>query len=213
MALYMQRVSGFAVPSSPHFDDVSTPYFRERLQASQSYLEFGSGGSTFLAAQLSKSFTTVESDRFFLKAVENKIEAAGYPMDRSKQRLLHVDIGLTEAWGKPLFLTPTPSRRAKWKRYFTAPWEDGNTIFTPDLILVDGRFRVACALSTALHLADRSDWTLLFDDYVGRDHYQPVEQFLERVDLVGRMAVFKAKSGVDRAALSEALARFGADWR
>lgn len=213
MALYMQRVSGFTVPSSPHFDDVSTPYFLERLQASHSYLEFGSGGSTFLAAKLGKSFTTVESDRFFLKAVERKIEAAGQPIDRSKQRLLHVDIGLTEAWGKPLFLKPTPSRLGKWKRYFTAPWEDGAKTCSPDLILVDGRFRVACALSTALHLADRSEWTLLFDDYVGRDHYQPVEQFLERVDLIGRMAVFKQKSGVDRIALSEALVHFGADWR
>ncbi|MFM1848121.1 MAG: hypothetical protein RL417_1595 [Pseudomonadota bacterium] len=211
-SLFMQRVVGFPVPSTPHFDEVSTPFFVERLRNARTYLEFGSGGSTFLAAELGKNFTTIESDRFFLRSVERKIVSAGYSIKAPSQRLLAVDIGLTEAWGVPVCRKATPARLPLWRRYFTAPWK-GDPSFFPDLILVDGRFRVACSLSTALQLADRSDWTLLFDDYAGRPHYQAVEEFLTLSEMVGRMAVFTPKPGVSPDALKCALETFGSDWR
>ncbi len=212
-SLYMQRVVGFPVPSAPHFDEASTPFFIDRLQAARSYLEFGSGGSTFLAASLGKDFVTVESDRYFLGSVERKIHSSGSILDSSRQRLLHVDIGLTEAWGVPVLRKPTPARVARWRRYFTAPWEEMPAGFAPDLILVDGRFRVACTLEATHRLLDRTDWTILFDDYAGRPHYRVVEEFLELREMIGRMAVFGPHSAVNREKLVQTIATFGSDWR
>ena len=212
-SLYMQRVVGFPVPSAPHFDAVSTPFFIERLQQARSYLEFGSGGSTFLAAALGKSFVTIESDRYFLNAVAAKIGSSGHSIDPSRQRLMHIDIGLTEAWGKPVFRKPTAARRERWRRYFTAPWAEGAPDFAPDLILVDGRFRVACTLQTAAHLIHRTDWTILFDDYIGRPHHRIVEDFLELTEMVGRMAVFRPRSAIDQTRLGRTLEQFASDWR
>lgn len=212
-SLYMQRVVGFPVPSAPHFDEASTPFFIDRLKASRSYLEFGSGGSTFLAASLGKDFVTVESDRYFLGSVERKIRSSGHSLDFSRQRLIHVDIGLTEAWGVPVLQKPTPARVDRWRRYFTSPWEEMPANFAPDLVLVDGRFRVACTLEATRRLADRSDWTILFDDYAGRPHYQIVEEFLDVRQMMGRMAVFGPRSGIEQERLLHTIATFGSDWR
>jgi hypothetical protein len=208
----MQRVVGFPVPSTPHFDEQSTPVFVERLKAAQSYLEFGSGGSTFLAAQLGKSFTTIESDRYFLGSVRRKIHSAGHAIDPTHQRLLAIDIGLTEAWGVPVCRKPSPRRVARWKRYCSAPWEE-QAGFAPDLILIDGRFRVACALTVALRLGNQSNWTLLFDDYAERPHYRVVEEFLTLTQMAGRMAIFSPKSGIDQSALARTCEAFASDWR
>lgn len=216
-SLYIQRVVGFPVPSAPHFDEQSTPFFITLLQASTSYLEFGSGGSTFLAATTGKRFTTIESDPYFLQAVQRKIEESGVSLNPETQRLIPVDIGLTESWGVPVFQKPTPARLERWRNYYSRPFkkegENGGSEFLPDLILVDGRFRVACTLSVALHLFGRSGWTLLFDDYVGRPHYTVVEQFLTLSQMVGRMAVFTPKTGVVQEELRRALEHHAVDWR
>lgn len=178
--LYVQRVKGFSVPSAPLFDPASTPFFVERLTHARRYLEFGSGGSTILASELGKPFVTIESDPYFLKAVEAEIRAKGLSLDPTQQSLVPVSIGLTEAWGVPVFQRKTAGRLSRWKRYVTAPWDRGGSDVSPDLILIDGRFRVACALEVARQLRDRTDWTLLIDDYAERPHYWVVEEFLEK---------------------------------
>lgn len=211
--LYLQRFKGFSVPAEPLFDPVSTPYFIEQLRESSSYLEFGSGGSTILATELGKSFVTVESDPYFLTAVRKKIRESGFELEVPRQKLLRVDIGLTEAWGVPVFQKRTPARLARWKRYATTPWEDGSNEFSPDLILVDGRFRVACALEAARRLRARADWTLLMDDYAERPHYRVVEEFLDLVQMVGRMAVFRPRLGADLKRLEDAIERHVGDFR
>jgi hypothetical protein len=201
------------VPSAPHFDEQSTPFFITLLQASTAYVEFGSGGSTFLAASLGKRFTTVESDPYFLEAVRRKINQSGVSLHPEHQRLIPVDIGLTESCGVPVFQRQTPARLARWRNYYSAPWKGEGEESPPDLILVDGRFRVACTLSAALHLFDRTGWTLLFDDYVGRPHYTVVEKFLTLSQMVGRMAVFTPRTGVVREELRQALEHHTSDWR
>ena len=211
-SLYLQRLVGFAVPSAPHFDEASTPFFTEQLKAAHAYLEFGSGGSTFLASQLGKPFATVESDRFFLESVKRKILGSGVRLDPARQKLVAVDIGLTESWGVPVFQKQTATRLKRWRRYFSAPWDESWDV-EPDLVLVDGRFRVACALNASINLFDRGDWTVLFDDYEGRAHYKGIEQFLSLSQMVGRMAVFKQKSGVSKEELQRALEQYAGDWR
>ena len=56
-------------------------------------------------------------------------------------------------------------------------------------MLVDGRFRAACVITTLLRT--EKPLTLLFDDYTERRGYHAVEQFVDRAEVRGRMARFE----------------------
>ncbi len=194
------------IPTVPHFDDEGVTYFLDRLARASCYLEYGSGGSTVCVAKRGIPFTSVDSDRRFLSAVEAK---AREDSDLAVGRFIAVDIGLITEWGYPLFENPTPKHVEKWKRYPMAPWPMNPL---PDLVLVDGRFRVACALAALRNLYDKIDFEILIDDYRDRDCYRPIEQFAALHAMRGRMAVLKQKS-VSIAELDLALTSFVADFR
>lgn len=206
---YNQRVIGFTVPDRPDFDDATIPLFEQRIAKARRYLEFGSGASTVLAARAGAAFTTVDTDNHYLAAVRSAIAAAG-EADAAKQTFIHADIGLTEHWGAPVFKSQTPERLARWAAYPEAPWAAGGE--TPDFVLVDGRFRVACALVAIKHLG-AGDWELWLDDYQGRDHYRVVERFAVLEKMSGVTAIFRARAQVDHAALDAAIAEASRDWR
>lgn len=209
--LYVQRVAGFTIADAPEFEPECTAFFVERLKAAGSYLEFGSGGSTVLAAKLDIPFVTVESDNVFLNAVRERVRAVG-AFNAERQTYIHVHIGLTQAWGKPLVQRPSPERLARWRGYPHAPWDAFAALPGPHLILVDGRFRVAAALLAAKFLRDRAG-EILFDDYRDRPHYHVAERHIEVRQCVGRMAVLRPRADPDMDALAADVERFGRDWR
>jgi hypothetical protein len=61
----------------------------------------------------------------------------------------------------------------------------------PDVVLVDGRFRIGCALATAFSIT--RPVTILFDDYVQRERTHQVEEFIGSPRIVGRMAEFNVE--------------------
>ena len=142
-------------------------------------MEFGSGGSTVLANSLGVASISVESDRFYAKAVRSGLQ---YP---ETARIEVPTMGLTAEWGMPLFF-----RRKKGRRYIAAGF-DGLDGRVPDFILVDGRYRVGCGLESArrAHLAGNTA-LLMLDDYEGRPFYQSVEDHLGSPDRIGRAALF-----------------------
>ncbi|WP_297574453.1 hypothetical protein [uncultured Deefgea sp.] len=212
--LYTQRITGFAVPSSPHFDsDASSAWFEQKLIAATHYLEFGSGGSTYLAAKLNKSFVCIDSDRFFLKAVLQKITADGW-FNPAKQAYLPRPIGFSREWSQPvLWRGIGRARQAQFARYSDFPIESLSNHRQPDLILIDGRFRAACALKAIRALPAQSNWTLVVDDYVGRPEYEVIAEFAELDCLVGRMAVFCSKTTGTAAQLELAIQTYELDFR
>jgi hypothetical protein len=178
--LYVQRVQGFEAPQTPHLDPQTKQWFETRLRRTKLLLEFGSGGSTVLASRLGVPTISVESDRHYAATViaalprQDRIEMVVPPM------------GLTGKWGMPLFL-----KSKKGWRYVRAPFDRLGERF-PDLVLVDGRYRVACALECAERSA-RAGVTadLMVDDYLGRPHYRVLEGHLGSPTMVGRAALFK----------------------
>lgn len=209
--LYAQRLIGFDVAEVPAFDQGGIHLFEQRLSQAASYLEFGSGGSTLVAACSGVPLISVESDRRFLQAVRRRLVELG-AYDETTQKLLYVDIGLTEAWGAPVIRRRTRTRVERWRRYPTAPWAEFERLSGPHLILVDGRFRVACALHAARFLRDR-EGEVLIDDYSDRNHYHVVARHMDLVGQAGRMALFKPKSSLDPAALEADLECFCSDFR
>jgi hypothetical protein len=212
-SLYLQRIKGYDVPDMPHFDSESTPYFIQKLSAATLYLEYGAGGSSILASKMGKNFVSVDSDSYFIASVKAKITRLEPTPSSGHGLFIHANLGLTEAWGVPVWTRPTKKRLTAWRSYFTAPWVDNAERFHPDLILVDGRFRVACALTSILHVTGNSDWELLVDDYEGRPHYTIIEQYANLEKMVGRMAVFTPKKDVDLDALQRSLDAYASDWR
>ena len=150
----------------------------------QVILEYGSGGSTILAAEMpGKTITSVESDadwavmmqRWF---VENP--------PASPVAIHHASIGATKAWGAP------KDNRAfqRWPNYPLSVWDLAG-FSHPDVVLIDGRFRPACLLATAFRIT--RPVTVLLDDYVPRDAYHQIEKLLQPVALHGRMAEFRVE--------------------
>jgi hypothetical protein len=189
---YHQRVVGFDVPNMPHFDPASTGTFLTLLGASKFYLEFGSGGSTVAAAKQKIRTITVESDRYFAKAVKSKIGV------NANNTMLIINTGITVEWSFPLFTRKTSSRVRRWSSYVDIPLNliDRSHGHFPDLILIDGRFRKACALACAARAIEMAvATTICFDDYADRDWYHDVETHLGKPEMIGRMAIFKVLPG------------------
>lgn len=205
--LIRQRRLDFQVGDQPWLDEDSSTTFIQMIENSRSYLEYGSGGSTVLAASLNKPFVSVDTDRYFLEAVRRKIGGLA-----PNQHLEHGNIGWTKAWGCPIFETPRFLSRKKWKAYPEIPWRFVKKGLLPDLVMVDGRFRVASALTSCVHLVDAPNSRILVDDYIMRPHYYSIADYAQLVDIRGRMAIFKPPSTCSPD-IQEAIERYSLDWR
>ncbi|MGY6269841.1 O-linked N-acetylglucosamine transferase family protein [Achromobacter denitrificans] len=174
----------FDIPSVPHMEPEGQALLNERLRCAKVFLEYGSGGSSVLASgyPLTRIYS-VDSDRSFLRAVADKVKATGAPEDRYLP--IFADIGPTKAWGYPASM----AKAALWPRYVGEVWNAmADRDETPDLILIDGRFRVASFLISALMAP--AGCVILFDDYFDRAAYHVVERFIAPRRSAGRMAEF-----------------------
>lgn len=167
--------------------DTEADHLRACYKEARVILEYGSGGSTELAAQMpGKLVISVESDRGWARALRRKISEAD-PV--APVIVHHVDIGATGAWGRPV-------DDRNWKAYHRYP----NTVWDapffrhPDLVLIDGRFRTACLMTVILRCV--TPVTVLFDDYADRPRYHLVEQIIRPVRLIGRLAEFRVVPGL-----------------
>jgi hypothetical protein len=202
-----QRRSDLQIGDHPFLDEDSSAAFLPMLENCRRYLEYGSGGSTVLVARLNKPFVSIDTDRYFLNAVRRKI---GKPAPH--QHLVHGNIGWTKEWGEPAFQSPSARRRKKWKNYAETPWKYVEKELLPDLVMVDGRFRVAAALTSCVHLVNAPESRILVDDYDTRPNYHVIEEYAQLVGMAGRMAIFRPPSTCIPG-IHEAIDRYSLDLR
>jgi hypothetical protein len=155
---------------------------RQMYEQASIILEYGSGGSTLLGAELGKTIISVESDKEWADRLSAQL--AAFP----NASVHYVDIGPTEKWGMPA----RPRFHGRFHRYALSVW-DRQDLGEPDLVLIDGRFRAACL--AAIMLRARRPTTVLFDDYEDRTHYHGVEKLARKEETVGRMARFTVTPG------------------
>lgn len=190
------------VPERPHMPEPIGEWLELNLAQVNCFLEYGSGGSTRLAAAIGvPHIVSIESDRAYADAVRTAVEASG---TESRCDVIHADIGRTKAWGYPVGLHAVH----RWPSYCLAPWDfiRANPSW-PDLILIDGRFRVACLLASLLEA--RPGTKILFDDYRDRPtRYSHAEKFLAPAAFVDRAAIFVVPEKLPLRAIARALARF-----
>jgi hypothetical protein len=194
-------------PDEPLLDAPTRRAFERRLQGTKVYVEYGSGGATLLAARQAELVVSVESDGYYRSLVERKLKSLGA---KARTVLLHGKIGPTTAWGAPI-LHVGPYAGSGW-RYVSAPWAHLESEgAAADLVLVDGRYRVACALAAMLHPLGAKA-TFIVDDWERAAH-RPLYAHVEILDRPGRSAVVRRSPRLDEAAARETLRNSLHDWR
>lgn len=166
----------------PYMPEAEKQYLTTVYERAQVILEYGSGGSTRVAAAMpGKYIMSVESDLQWVRDLRHELADAKSPVV-----LQHVDIGETGPWGRPV-------NDASWRVYHNYPnsvW-DQPWFRQPDVVLIDGRFRTACLAAVVMHTAKQV--TVLFDDYGVRERYQLIEKIIKPRRMIGRLAEFSIK--------------------
>ena len=164
-------------------DDINL--FKKYLSKSKKYFEFGSGGSTILASQSNNinEVFSVESSKEYLNILLNDKKLV-----KDKVKFILVDLNSKKNnWGYPAINDNT----------IMAKYSDAIlNIKNIDYILIDGRFRVACALK-AFDVMSK-DTIIAFDDFLNREKYHIILQWFDIIDKrdYGNMVILRKKSDV-----------------
>lgn len=175
---------------TPAMSPAEQRLLRHAAAGAASAVEFGCGGSTELLLQeVIGPLVSVESDPSWLDRLHNEpgcmaAAAAG------RWHGLHADLGPVGPWGWPR----DAARRAEGSVYWKAPWA---LCPSPSFVLVDGRYRVACALAALAHLAPGG--IVALHDFWGRAHYRPILDFAELVGTTASLVLLTRKPGVEPA--------------
>ena len=211
MIMYMQEAVVFL--------DVLRNHCRPELNNGCRYLEFGSGGSTELISWLLINGATssmnisvadavsIESSSDFLadmrRGSRHVVSAA---TSRRRLRLLHGDVGPTGRLGYP----STPCARTvqngtgcidRARRYVQAASQLANARGSFDVVLIDGRWRVACALEAiAAPLLSPRGVVLVHDfstrDSKGKEYRKGILKYFHLVRQVRSLAVLRPRRGL-----------------
>ncbi|MBB5693050.1 hypothetical protein [Muricoccus pecuniae] len=193
---------------APHLFDGEWPLLESAMAwaAGGNYLEFGLGGSTLAAVRANfAQIVAVDTSLDWVVTARNHPEIRPR-IDDNSAAILHADLGPVRGWGYPA------SRQDldRWPRYIAAPWREWSRRGAwPNLVYVDGRFRVACCLSVALATGrgageggEREPVRLLLHDVTDeRPSYRRVLEFFDIVQHVNSLYLLEVKRRPDYAAL------------
>lgn len=166
------------------FPEAEANWVREAYAEANVILEYGSGGSTVMGGDLSgKTIFSVENARPWLRMMKG-----WFKKNPPKSKVLLHDgfVGDTRNWGYP----KNHDKLNLWPHYPLDIWGSEGFV-QPDLVLIDGRFRVGCFLATLFRT--KAPVTVLYDDYTNRPRYSVVEEFAPIVETRGRMVRFELK--------------------
>lgn len=169
--------------------------FEQTIQDATYYLEFGMGGSTLCALQKSRAnIYSVESDPVWINQMRKYLIVKR--LENKRLTLHHGDIGPVREWGNPR----SDNTKALFSNYSSTIFKrvDATKL---DVVLIDGRFRVACALNTILKCSGNPYLKIMIHDFWGREIYHPVLSYLDVVTRVDTLGVFSIKKDVDLVAV------------
>lgn len=137
------------------------------------YFEFGCGGSTVeVAKNTEASIYSIDSSKEWLEKVDQEIGG------RKNTTCKHINIGPLKEWGHPA----DESHKNLWPNYSNALIDSR---LKPEIILVDGRFRVACILKSIKYSLDNKlDTKIILHDsqrYENNKHKTYFHKYLDEV--------------------------------
>ena len=183
-----------SMPDRPYLSDGAIRRIEEMLMSPISIMEYGAGASTVYFAKRGARVLSVETDPDFAKKIQRKVNK----LRSSDITILTPTIGPTRQWGFPKDDTLTQRNLSNWREYVEGPWRHAEASeFSPDVVLVDGRFRVASAAYSLIRLAQNErGGTLIFDDY-DREEYKPIHALVIEEQVEGKTAFLRRRPDVD----------------
>ena len=170
---------------TPHMTAKETALLASLCHDGCNVLEFGCGGSTqFFFEQGALHVVSVESDPDWIREMRQN-PVTGYFLRKKRWWPQYADIGPVKKWGYPINATPSPG----WSQYHQTIW-DTLPYDRPDIVLIDGRFRVAC-LCQALLREKHGSPLVVVHDFWERDCYHIVLALCEIVAKADSMAVLR----------------------
>lgn len=165
--------------------------FKKYIRNSVNYLEFGLGGSTiFSLINSNANVTSIDTNKDWIsfmtsyKFIKNNLN--------HRLSIHYIDIGPTKAWGYPV----DENNNENFYKYSSEIFKITDPSIY-DLILVDGRFRVACALQSIIKCHKNKNLKILIHDYSFRDEYKIVEKYLTIDEFTNSLYVFSIKEAID----------------
>ncbi|AYV76712.1 MAG: hypothetical protein Terrestrivirus12_15 [Terrestrivirus sp.] len=174
----------------PWFASNDEKMFYKYLDKAENYFEYGSGGSTYQASirKNVKSIYSVESDLEWHNKLKDLIE------DKERISFIYCDMKTQpNTLGNP----GKSSTLEDWINYSNGMRNlnklDTNLTQKIDLILIDGRFRVACCLKCFDIIND--DCYIIYDDFLNRPDYHVVLNYYDVIEKTRdeRMVILKKK--------------------
>jgi hypothetical protein len=171
--------------------------FYKYLDKSTVYFEYGSGGSTYQASlrnNINKIFS-VESDlewhNKLKKMIKNKLHINFIYNDMNTK---------PNTWGHP-GANSTKEQCINYSDQITLL--DKKTQNDIDLVMIDGRFRVACCLKSFNVINDNC--LIAFDDFLNRPHYHVILSYFDIIDKTqdNMMVILKKKHSIKDIPISD----------
>ena len=188
----------------PHMSEEEILFFSKFLQKEISYIEYGCGGSTVYVEDKVKDIISVDTDNAWVQKIKQEMKST------ESKIIEYVDIGEITNWGRPKDFTGFK----EYYKYVTKPWVLASTYnIVPGLVLIDGRFRVACFLFSLL--CANAGTKILIHDYVSRTDYHVVENFCQPYLTFETFGVFEIpkKEVVDVSKITETLLSYVYDYK
>jgi hypothetical protein len=156
-------------------------FLERHLNHSQRYFEFGSGGSTAKAFLLAGHVTSVESDVGWHQFLQTVIGLG------ARIRWITVDLKVApNTFGAP----GSGSSLRDWVNYTRAYRRE----FNADLVLIDGRFRVACGLNLLPLISDET--IVMYHDFTVRPRYFYVLKYYDLIEIADTSVTLRRKKNV-----------------
>ncbi len=163
----------------PHMTDQELQLFHEHIVDVKHYYEYGMGGSTvYMHEHTTATIDSVDCSAVWIERVTK------FLMNSKRLTPVHVDIGPIRMWGYPT----DQSKKHNWPEYSSCI---NKSTHVPDVVLIDGRFRVACIANTILYALNHDvDPTIILHD-AGRSKYTPGMELLRLIDSTDQLHVYK----------------------
>ena len=153
--------------------------FKREVKRCSVYAEYGCGKSTsWVLSNTDAKVISVDTSLAWINQVTSTLTKSM----RENLEIKHVDLGPLGNWGKPVSYT----HMDRFSEYTDSIFQQDEAI--PEVILIDGRFRVCCFLSSLLFAEPGT--RLIFDDYIPRTPLHFVEKYTPRVEVCGRQCMF-----------------------
>ena len=178
--------------------------FHSVVRHARGYVEFGAGGSTVVAVQIGNGFVlSTDSMQEWIDAVCRECAGAGLA---TVPEMILADIGPVGALGFP----SDPARREQWRCYHELCWTLPRAS-QAQFYMVDGRFRVACAMQVLLRAPAGA--LMAVHDFASREPYHVVRRFAREIASAEDLSVFIVEQERDVPGIALALAEHAFDPR